>query len=88
MPSIRRRSLPAVALAALLASCARARQSVAPPPTSMALPQAAMSMPTENLPPGPLAPGFDGGGAWINSEPLTLAGLRGQVVLVKFWTYG
>lgn len=24
---------------------------------------------------------------WVNSEPLTLAGLRGQVVLVDFWTY-
>ncbi|TFG81464.1 MAG: hypothetical protein E4H20_09770, partial [Spirochaetales bacterium] len=28
-----------------------------------------------------------GDGAWINSEPLTLAGLRGKVVLVDFWTY-
>ena len=28
------------------------------------------------------------GGAWINSEPLTLGGLRGRVVLVEFWTYG
>ncbi len=25
---------------------------------------------------------------WINSEPLTLANLRGRVVLVEFWTYG
>ena len=25
---------------------------------------------------------------WINSAPLTLAGLRGKVVLVDFWTYG
>ena len=25
---------------------------------------------------------------WINSPPLTLAGLRGKVVLVEFWTYG
>jgi hypothetical protein len=25
---------------------------------------------------------------WINSAPLTLAGLRGRVVLVEFWTYG
>ena len=24
---------------------------------------------------------------WINSEPLTLENLRGQVVLVEFWTY-
>jgi cytochrome c biogenesis protein CcdA/thiol-disulfide isomerase/thioredoxin len=28
-----------------------------------------------------------GQGAWINSEPLTLAGLKGKVVLVDFWTY-
>ncbi len=29
-----------------------------------------------------------GGGAWINSAPLTTAGLRGRVVLVDFWTFG
>jgi len=28
------------------------------------------------------------GAPWINSAPLTLAGLRGRVVLVEFWTYG
>ena len=27
-------------------------------------------------------------GQWVNSTPLTLAGLRGRVVLVEFWTYG
>lgn len=27
-------------------------------------------------------------GDWINSEPLTLKGLRGRVVLVDFWTFG
>jgi len=25
---------------------------------------------------------------WINSKPLTLASLKGRVVLVEFWTYG
>jgi hypothetical protein len=25
---------------------------------------------------------------WINSMPLTIASLRGRVVLVEFWTYG
>jgi hypothetical protein len=28
------------------------------------------------------------GGPWINSEPLSLASLRGRVVIVEFWTYG
>lgn len=28
------------------------------------------------------------GGPWINSEPLSLAKLRGRVVFVEFWTYG
>ncbi|HBH04472.1 MAG TPA: hypothetical protein DDZ42_21600 [Candidatus Rokubacteria bacterium] len=28
------------------------------------------------------------GAPWINSAPLTTAGLRGRVVLVEFWTYG
>ena len=27
-------------------------------------------------------------GIWINSEPLTLKGLRGRVVVVEFWTFG
>ncbi|HXM34864.1 MAG TPA: peptide-methionine (R)-S-oxide reductase MsrB [Pyrinomonadaceae bacterium] len=26
-------------------------------------------------------------GTWINSEPLTLGGLRGRVVVVQFWTF-
>ena len=34
--------------------------------------------------PAPELRGLDG---WINSEPLTLAELRGQVVLIDFWTY-
>jgi len=28
------------------------------------------------------------GGPWLNSEPLSLTGLRGRVVFVEFWTYG
>src|SRR6266480_4912057 len=42
----------------------------------------------------PLKPPIEGemaslGGAtgWLNSPPLTTAGLRGRVVLVDFWTY-
>jgi thiol-disulfide isomerase/thioredoxin len=32
-------------------------------------------------------PSFDGATGWLNSPPLTPAGLRGKVVLVNFWTY-
>jgi thiol-disulfide isomerase/thioredoxin len=28
------------------------------------------------------------GSPWLNSEPISLAGLRGRVVFVEFWTYG
>lgn len=28
------------------------------------------------------------GGTWINSEPLTLKGLKGRVMLIEFWTFG
>ncbi|GMU20173.1 MAG: hypothetical protein AMXMBFR13_02720 [Phycisphaerae bacterium] len=34
------------------------------------------------------APELRGKQTWVNSKPLTLAGLRGQVVVVHFWTFG
>ncbi|MEJ7568134.1 MAG: cytochrome c biogenesis protein DipZ [Gaiellaceae bacterium] len=34
-----------------------------------------------------VAPEFSGLVGWLNSKPLTLAGLRGKVVLIDFWTY-
>lgn len=37
---------------------------------------------------GDPAPELAGLENWINSDPLTIAGLRGRVVLVDFWTYG
>lgn len=33
------------------------------------------------------APEFSGISKWLNSDPLTMAQLRGKVVLVDFWTY-
>jgi thiol-disulfide isomerase/thioredoxin len=40
-----------------------------------------MTVPRVHLPP------FDGAAAWLNSDPLTPAALRGHVVLVNFWTF-
>jgi thiol-disulfide isomerase/thioredoxin len=37
---------------------------------------------------GKEAPEFEGIEGWINSEPLTLHGLRNKVVFLDFWTYG
>ncbi len=71
---------PTVAGAAAAPTAAIAEPAAMPAPTAVPAP----------LPEGPAAPGFDGGGAWINSEPLALADLNKQdkVVLVDFWTYG
>jgi len=62
-------------------------RNVAPEPAA-SQPEA-MAVPAPR-PSGPVAPDFDGGGAWINSAPLKLADLssQGTVVLVDFWTYG
>jgi thiol-disulfide isomerase/thioredoxin len=43
---------------------------------------AALQLPVE----GEL-PSLDGATAWLNSAPLSAAGLRGRVVLIDFWTY-
>jgi thiol-disulfide isomerase/thioredoxin len=32
-------------------------------------------------------PSLEGAAGWLNSEPLTPVGLRGNVVLIDFWTY-
>ena len=34
----------------------------------------------------PSMPSFDGATDWLNAEPLRLAALRGDTVLVNFWT--
>src|SRR5436309_11706456 len=43
---------------------------------------AAVQLPVEGS-----LPSLAGATEWLNSEPLTPAGLRGRVVLVDFWTY-
>ena len=76
-------------LLALLAVLVLARPSSPVPASSTAAaPPADPPIPSPR-PSGPVAPELSGGGSWINSEPLTLAGLREQrkVVLIDFWTY-
>ena len=51
-------------------------------PVPAGLHAASVPLPVE----GELA-SFGGATGWLNSEPLTAAGLRGRVVLVSFWTY-
>jgi thiol-disulfide isomerase/thioredoxin len=43
-------------------------------------------MPPASLSAATLAPEFKGIEGWINSKPLSMAQLRGKVVLVEFWT--
>jgi thiol-disulfide isomerase/thioredoxin len=43
---------------------------------------AAVQLPVEGV-----LPGFEGAVGWLNSPPLTAAGLRGRVVVVQFWTF-
>jgi cytochrome c biogenesis protein CcdA/thiol-disulfide isomerase/thioredoxin len=45
------------------------------------------SGPRSKLPVLGTAPDFTGTQRWFNSQPLSLAALRGRVVLIDFWTY-
>jgi thiol-disulfide isomerase/thioredoxin len=45
------------------------------------------SRPVADLPIEGELPSFEGATGWLNSEPLTAAGVRGKVVLVDFWTF-
>ena len=61
-----------------------------PPPAASPIP-APTPVPTPDGPVGgevgDQAAELEGIVAWINSDPLTVQGLRGKVVLVDFWTY-
>jgi cytochrome c biogenesis protein CcdA/thiol-disulfide isomerase/thioredoxin len=68
-----------------------ARQSEAS--ATPVVPRVGVAIPGVRTPALPVlgaAPGFTGNQRWFNTpggKPLTLAGLRGHVVLVDFWTY-
>jgi len=67
-----------------LASAASVAAAVAAPAFTHA---AGPAVQAATLPDFGAAPEFTGIECWLNSQPLTLAQLRGRVVLVDFWTY-
>jgi thiol-disulfide isomerase/thioredoxin len=69
-----------------LLNARHARTSEAPIET-MAEDTSEVQRVTPELPFETELPSLSGATAWLNSPPLTAAGLRGNVVLIDFWTY-
>ncbi len=61
---------------------ARLLQATMPSAHAAELPSLPSGLPVESV-----RPKLDGATAWLNTEPLSMASLRGKVVLVNFWTY-
>jgi thiol-disulfide isomerase/thioredoxin len=83
--------LGAVSVGAAIAYSSRHSSSRQSPNSSSAAPSIVPSNPSpmpSTLPPaGNPLPDFQGISQWLNSPPLTIAQLRGSVVLIQFWTF-
>jgi thiol-disulfide isomerase/thioredoxin len=84
---IRRKGLVLTALAGALAMAGAGLFALAAPET--AADAAKKTCKSGELARGCPAPEFPAGLEWLNTaEPITLASLRGKIVLLDFWTYG
>ncbi|MEP7041955.1 MAG: cytochrome c biogenesis protein DipZ [Dokdonella sp.] len=74
-----------------LLSLSHAPNPTAPPADAVQAAPADATVPANAaaivLPDEGAMPSLDGATEWLNSPPLTAAGLRGKVVLIDFWTY-
>ena len=88
-PAVAPVTAPAPAPVAPVPVVAQAAVPTEIPPTPTPEPTLASVVPPPGFTDKDLAPEITEPGEWINSEPLTLAGLQdeGKVVLVDFWTY-
>ena len=83
-----RRLLPVVALT-VLAGCSSSPAGTTSTPPSDTAASALLPPTAESFAGDRTAPEFPTGLDWLNVDaPLTMAGLRGKVVLLDFWTYG
>ncbi|OLP16952.1 redoxin [Leptolyngbya sp. 'hensonii'] len=93
-PFLRRRQmlmylgLGAVATGVTATVLHRARTTTTNTATPVVVPELPQSSPV-NVSTGEMVlPEFQGITDWLNSAPLTIAGLKGKVVLLQFWTFG
>ncbi|MFQ5948244.1 MAG: hypothetical protein ACE5KX_05240, partial [Acidimicrobiia bacterium] len=83
------RRAPAVLVVALALVAAACTQSGGEVTSDTRQAQAESVTPTQSFAGTDPAPEFPGRMDWLNTDrPLTLAELRGKVVLLDFWTYG
>jgi thiol-disulfide isomerase/thioredoxin len=66
---------------------ARAQSSNPKPVNQSAMKVHPMASAADRSPVEGELPSLAGATAWLNSEPLTPAGLRGRIVMVQFWTF-